>query len=184
MAYRRLAGLALLAATGCMTAPRPTLDAFEAALLASDSATQALSQWCALHDIADAAQIRAITVQGGHSQEAADLRDLLAAGTDEPIGFRHVRLVCGDTIMSEARNWYVPVRLTPAMNRTLESTDTPFGAVAASLGFSRTRLASQRGPFPGCPADTILSQRALLRLPDGRPLALLVECYTAANLGR
>jgi hypothetical protein len=24
----------------------------------------------------------------------------------------------------------------------------------------------------------------MLRLPDGRPLALLVECYTAANLGR
>jgi len=23
----------------------------------------------------------------------------------------------------------------------------------------------------------------VLRLPDGRPLALLVECYTAANLG-
>ena len=167
-----------------MTAPRPTLDAFEAALLASDSATQALSQWCTLHDIADAAQIRAITVQGGQGQAPSDLWDLLAVSVDEPIGYRHVRLVCGDTVMSEARNWYVPSRLTPEMNRTLESTDTPFGAVATSLGFSRTRLASHRGPFPGCPADTILSQRALLRLPDGRPLTLLVECYTSANLGK
>jgi hypothetical protein len=167
-----------------MTPPRPTLDAFEAALLASDSATQALSQWCTRHDIADTAQIRAITVQGGENPATTDVRDLLSASPSEPLGYRHVRLVCGATVLSEAHNWYVPARLTPAMNRTLESTDTPFGTVAAGLGFSRTRLASHHGPFPGCPADTILSQRALLRLPDGRPLALLVECYTSANLGQ
>jgi hypothetical protein len=30
----------------------------------------------------------------------------------------------------------------------------------------------------------VLSHKAMLRLPDGRALALLVECYTAANLTR
>jgi hypothetical protein len=174
----------LLAATGCMTGPRPTLEAFEATLLASDSATQALTRWCALHDIADTARIRAITVQGGDTPAAADLRDLLAVSTAEPLGYRHVRLVCGKTVLSEAHNWYVPSLLAPEMNRTLDESDTPFGTVAASLDFSRTRLASHHGPLPECPADTVLSQRALLRLPDGRPLALLLECYTAANLGR
>jgi hypothetical protein len=69
------------------------------------------------------------------------------------------------------------------MNRTLDTTDTPFGRVAASLGYTRRRLEERRGPLPGCPEDTILSHRALLELPDGRPLSVLIECYTPANLG-
>lgn len=171
-----------------MTEQRPTLDAFEATLLAHDSATQALTGWCARHDIGDPAQIRAAVVRDGGDQGQADWaghadwRDVLAAAPDEPLGYRHVRLVCGEKVLSEAHNWYVPSRLTPEMNHALASTDTPFGTVASTLRFARTRLASRRGPFAECPADTVLSQRALLRLPDGRPLAVLVECYTAANL--
>ena len=67
----------------------------------------------------------------------------------------------------------------------LAATDTPFGRVVAPLGFRRERLASRRGPSNFCtdPA-TVLSQVALLRLPDGRPISLVAECYTAANLGR
>jgi hypothetical protein len=36
-------------------------------------------------------------------------------------------------VLSEADNWYVPSRLTPEMNRMLETTDTPFGRVVESL---------------------------------------------------
>ncbi len=68
------------------------------------------------------------------------------------------------------------------MNELLASSQTPFGKVAAALNFSRERLASLRGPGFGCPAGTIVSHRARLRLPDGKPLALVVECYTRANL--
>jgi hypothetical protein len=68
------------------------------------------------------------------------------------------------------------------MNEALETSDTPFGKVVAPLGFTRKRLASRRGAAEDCPKDTVLSHRALLELPDGRPLSLVVECYTTANL--
>lgn len=165
-----------------------TLDAFEAELLANDSATRALTNWCARRGMADVAAIRAVPVAAGRVAAEAAIRAELAVPDDAPLGYRHVRLVCGDTVLSEAHNWFVPARLTAEMNRTLETTDTPFGIVAGALNFTRTRLGSARGPFASrgaqgqCPEDTVLSQRALLRLPDGRPLALLVECYSAANL--
>ncbi len=171
-----------------MTQNSLSLDDFEAELLSHDSATQALTNWCERRGIADVAAIRAVPVAAGHAAGEAAIRTELAAADDAPLGYRHVRLVCGDTVLSEAHNWFVPERLTPAMNRTLETTDTPFGVVAGALGFTRTRLDSARAPFPPqgalrqCPVDTVLSRRALLRLPVGRPLALLVECYTAANL--
>jgi chorismate-pyruvate lyase len=111
------------------------------------------------------------------------VRRLLRVGPDAPLGYRHVRLRCGETVLSVAHNWYVSSRLTPAMNRTLATGDTPFGRVAASLRFVRRRLAERRGPLPGCPRDTILAHKAVLVLPDGRPLSALVECYTRANLG-
>lgn len=181
--YRALALLALLAGSGCVTdREAPTLAAFEATLFAHDSATRALGQWCARHEIADPATIRAVRIRGGKDAARAGVRAVLAVEQDEPLGFRHVRLVCGGTVLSEARNWYVPSRLAPEMNRALDTTDTPFGAVAGPLGFTRARLASHHGAFPGCPPDTVLSQRGLLRLPDGRPLALLEECYAAAIL--
>jgi hypothetical protein len=98
------------------------------------------------------------------------------------LGYRHVRLACGASVLSEADNWFVPARLTPEMNRTLAGTDTPFGKVAAPLGFRRERLEARRGRAPGCPPRTVLSHRALLRLPSGAPLALVTECYTRAVL--
>ena len=108
----------------------------------------------------------------------------LVIGPEEPIAYRHVRLMCGEATLSDAKNWYVPVRLTAAMNRTLETTDTPFGKVVAPLGFRRERLTAQRGRSPDCPVGTVLSHRAVLRMADGRAISLVAECYTRANLGK
>ncbi len=44
--------------------------------------------------------------------------------------------------MSKADNWFVPARLTAAMNALLDSTQTPFGAVIAPLGPIRRTLDS------------------------------------------
>lgn len=71
----------------------------------------------------------------------------------------------------------MPSRLTPEMNATLAGTDTPFGKVVAPLRFTRQRLEARRGRAEGCPRGTVLSHRAVLRLPDGRPISLVVECY-------
>lgn len=183
-----LLALGLLVVAGLVmvscTAPHARrLRRFEAALEAQDSATAALRQWCAAEHIADPSRIIATPVRDGARAEPAGLRTALGVGPDEPLGYRHVRLACGTMVLSEAHNWYVPARLTPAMNQTLAASDTPFGAVAAPLGFRRERLATIRGSSPDCPPGTVLSHHALLRLPDGAALAFLVECYTRATLG-
>jgi len=177
-ALAALAGTGLLA--GCAG---PALLRFEAALAANDSATAALEQWCATRGIASPARISASVVDGGPG-DPAGARTLLGVGAGERLGFRHVRLDCGGMVLSEAYNWYVPARLTAEMNATLATTRTPFGKVAAPLEFRRERLASARGAKLGCPAGSVVSHQAMLRLPDGRGLALLVECYTRANVDR
>ncbi len=149
-----------------------------------DSATRALEEWCAARGIAEPARIVAIHAEPG--EPAADdsgVRERLEVGAETRLGYRHVRLACGSVVLSDAHNWYVPDRLTSQMNTTLETTDTPFGRAVSSLGFTRHRLASQRGAAAQCPADTILSHRAVLRRPDGQPISLVIECYTPANLG-
>lgn len=178
MASRRAAALAvaLLPLSACTN---PQLPAFERTLAADPSATAALRQWCEARALSTPPTIRATPVKDGKQAPPAEAIALL--GKVET-GYRHVRLSCGDRVLSEAHNWYVPARLSPEMNATLAQTDTPFGQVAAPLGFRRDRLGSKRGAMPGCPPETILSHRALLRLRDGQPLAYVLECYTAANL--
>jgi hypothetical protein len=170
-------GLALLVA-GCS----PSLSRFERTLAANDSATAALGQWCAARGIAAPATIRAIADRSANEPASAATRAALGIGADEPVAFRQVRLACGTDVLSEAKNWYVPARLTPAMNATLLASDTPFGTVVRPLGFRRERLTSQRGRAPECPAGTVLSHRAVLRLADGSGISLVIECYTLANL--
>lgn len=174
-----LAPLPIALVAGCTGTPH--VDDLQRLLARHDSATAALGEWCRLRGMADRPVIAAERIADRLPPSPETLR-LLEAEPGEPIGYRHVRLSCGGVALSIAHNWYLPGRLTAEMNRTLDTTDTPFGRVAASLGYTRRRLEERRGPLPGCPADTILSHRALLELPDGRPLSVLIECYTPGNL--
>jgi len=158
------------------------LARFERTLAANDSATAALTGWCAARGIAQPAAIRAVADRAAREPASPAIRAALGIGSDEPVAFRHVQLLCGAAVLSDAKNWYVPARLTPAMNATLETSETPFGTVVRPLGFRRERLASQRGRAAECPAGTVLSHKALLRLADGRAISLVAECYTRANL--
>lgn len=171
-----------LALVGCVTPQSDNLARFEGALAAQDSATAALGQWCAARAIAPDAVIRAVPVAEEAPVPSAAIRARLGVAETEPLTYRHVRLTCGEVVLSDAQNWYVPARLTADMNRQLQTTDTPFGTVVAPLGFRRERGAAFRGAAPGCPSATILSHSAVLRLADGRAISAVVECYTAANL--
>ncbi len=178
------AALAAAAATvlaACATAPQPggSLGELEAVLASHESATAALEEWCAMRRLADPARVVAEPA-GGRIEPSAESRALLEVNEGAQVGYRHVRLSCGGYVLSDAHNWYVPGRLTPEMNHVLETTRTPFGRVVMPLGFARERLADRRGPAEGCPEDTVLSHRALLRLPGGEPISLVIECYTAA----
>ena len=158
------------------------LMGLEAALAAQPSATRALEDWCGILTGTAQATITASPVAGHDALLPPDARTLLRVAGTEPLGYRHVQLSCSLGTMSEAHNWYVPARLTPEMNIALATTDTPFGKVVAPLHFTREPLASQRSRGHGCPSRTILTHRAVLRMPDGQPLALLVECYSVLNL--
>lgn len=179
MRLRPEALLALLPLAACTT---PGLGEFEKTLAANDSATVALGQWCERRQLAAAPVIRAVADREAVAPPSAAVRQLLGVAPGERVAYRHVRLACGDHVLSVAHNWYVPARLTPAMNQTLATTDTPFGKVVTPLGFRRERLEEKRGALPDCPRGTVLSHEAALKLPDGRAFSVVIECYTRANL--
>jgi len=166
---------------GC--AADPLLTRFNATMNAQDSATLGLERWCAARGIAHPARIEAHGIDDAASSPAGPaIRAALGVDAKEPVRVRHVRLQCGGAVLSDAYNWYVPARLTPAMNTALDTTRVPFGKVVAPIGLHRVALA---GPAPAaCPAGTIRHDRAVLHRDDGLAYSLVSECYTRANLGR
>jgi chorismate-pyruvate lyase len=146
----------------------------KADLLSSNSATVVLGQWCAAGHMADPPAIKALRDRT-EVPATAEIRTLLKAGAAEPIRYRRVKLVCGNHVLSEADNWYVPSRLTLDMNTVLDNSDTPFGTAVKTLNFHRTTLDATEVKDP----HTILRVRALLRTPDETPFSLVVENYTA-----
>jgi len=143
------------------------------------SATLVLAQWCGDLHLATPPRIRAERdplVTPADSQ----VRALLDVDKHTLVGYRRVKLACGDHVLSEADNWYVPSRLTPEMNRTLASSDIPFGTVVAPLKFRRKTLAAaavRQG-------TTIFRVKAVLLNPENRPFSLVMENYQRDLLGR
>lgn len=163
------------------------IAALNAQLLAGGSATLVLDAWCSRNGMAPAGSVKAEKLAGGRAMSTRALRRRLGIGRGEPIGYRRVRLHCGPHILSEADNYYVPARLTAAMNAALDGSDAAFGRVAAPLRYQRRTVSarlfrarsSARGSRP--PADLFV-HRALLTLPDGRPLAYVRETYKSGAL--
>jgi chorismate-pyruvate lyase len=208
-----VATLLLLAAPGFAGAPPPwpdslvgrlealaLIESLSAELLAHDSATLTLERWCADHRLSDPALIVAERVHEADKPATAEVRVALNVKPDEPLFYRRVRLKCGDHVLSEADNWYVPARLTPEMNHVLETTDTPFGKAVAALHFRRHTLSADLlwRPLPkgwemGVAAapneagaltipDHVFEHRAVLSTPDGEPFSEVVETYTGEVL--
>jgi chorismate-pyruvate lyase len=173
------------------------LETLNADLLSNDSATLTLEHWCEVHQLASPSRIVVARVAGVDMPITAQQREELHLATTEPVRHRRVRLLCGPLVLSEADNWYVPGRLTPEINRLLDTTDTPFGKAARSLHFQRHTLSSTRLwlPLPRgwemqasaarAEADVppmppaLLEHRAVLSLPDGTPISEVVETYTS-----
>src|ERR1700728_3202159 len=172
------------------------LQTLNAELLSHDSATATLERWCGSHRLATPPRIVAQRVPGADHPPSDELRRELGATTGEPVRYRHVKLMCGTVLLSEADNWYLPARLTPEMNRQLESTDTPFGRVVQALNFQRHTISAQllwsplsegwemntaggaRGAGELRIPAAVLQHRALLTLPDGTPFSEVVETYS------
>jgi len=176
------------------------LESLNADLLSHDSATLTLDRWCATHELASPARIIAERVHDVDKPPTAEQRRLLDVDAAEPIRYRRVKLTCGPHVLSEADNWYVPARLTPAMNQVLDTTDTAFGRAVQALDFRRRTLSAVLlwSPLPpgwelGAPVPVeegkplaiphgVLEHRAVLTLPDGTPFSTVVETYTGELL--
>lgn len=162
-----------------------TVSALNRELLSHDSATVVLGQWCASHHLADPPVIRAQRDRDVDKPADRRVRTRLNVTSDAPVRYRHVRLTCGDHVLSEADNWYLPASLSPDMNRLLEQTDTPFGVVVRPLAFHRhtlkvTRLLRNGDGLPV--PHAVLRHEAVLTDGAGRPFSYVVETYTSEVL--
>jgi len=206
-----LRGIAMLAAmllTACAGAPPQRADdrlartgllallqTLNADLLSHDSATLTLERWCADHRLAQAPRVVVQRVHDADKTIPADLQARLATDAGSP-RYRHVRLMCGERVLSEADNWYVPGVLTAQMNEQLDTSDEPFGKVVKPLGFQRRTLSAELlwSPLPAGwemadgsstpPASrlrippALLRHRAILYSAAGVPFSAVVETYT------
>jgi len=171
------------------------IETLNVALLAGRSATATLEAWCASHHMAADAKIHARRVVGAAKVVSQDTRRRLELPDDASVKYRRVELLCGDHILSQADNWYVPERLTPEMSEILETTDRPFGYVVKDLAPRRQTIAAdllwrplpegfETQPPPSDHPESDLSipellfeHRALLVKPDGQPFSEVVETY-------
>lgn len=176
--------LALPASAPAAARDRPAqaeLTSLEKDLLAGGSATAILARWCADHRLADPARITALR-DSAAAPAPPEVRRRIGARPGEPIAYRRVRLACGARVLSEADNWYLPSRLTPQMNETLEHTDTPFGAAVKALDFHRVTLGARRlwrAGAAGPPPAQVLRIEAVLISGAGAPIAVVRETYRA-----
>lgn len=178
------------------------LQTLNAQLLSHPSATLTLERWCAAHKLAAEPRVVAHRVHGADKPLPDGARALLGIGADEPVRYRRVALSCGDVVLSDADNWYVPSRLTPEMNQQLDTSDAPFGKVVQPLHFRRETLSADLlwSPLPegwdsGTPLphtddktlaipDHVLQHRAVLYTGSNQPFSLVVESYTSRVLVR
>lgn len=172
------------------------IQTFNAELLVSRSATLTLESWCRDHRLADEPRIRAQVMTDVTRPATADQRQRLEIAGQDDVKYRRVQLRCGTNVLAEADNWYVPARLTPEMNRLLETTDIPFGKAVASLEPYRRTIEVKRlwAPLPDgwerasgklaigtsrplAIPDALLEHRAVLYTRDHKPFSEVVEVY-------
>jgi len=172
------------------------VETLNAEVLASRSATLTLESWCRDHQLAKDPTIVAELVMGVVKGSTAEQRQRLRVMSEAEVKYRRVLLRCGNRVLSEADNWYVPDRLTPDMNRLLDTTGMPFGKVVQPLEPYRRTFAArllwsplpdgwERGSIPAATAtagvlaipDALFEHRAVLYTRGHKPFAEVDEVY-------
>jgi hypothetical protein len=175
------------------------LQTLRAELLGHDSSTAVLQSWCEAHGPPG---LKIVAEHDPKADRPPTEAAKTALGREPGQQVRRVKLACGKTVLSEADNWYLPARLTPEMNHTLDTSDAPFGAVVRPLDFRRRFLSAEllwkplpegwkKGVGP-CSAKAcmspmsippeVLTDTAILATSDGKPFSFVAETYTAAAL--
>jgi hypothetical protein len=152
-------------------------------LLECRSATATLEAFCASDGVSPPRAIKARVLDVAGRPASADQQKRLAVAAGERIAYRKVQLVHGEIVLCEASNWYVPERLTPAMNERLVATDIPFGRAVAGLGPFRQTITSQSLWEPGQPAPAVLfDHHAVVLTESGQIFAEVEEHYVSGLL--
>src|SRR5580658_5641453 len=172
------------------------IETLNAEVLASRSATLTLEDWCRDHQLAKEPAIVAELVRGVAKSPTAEQRQRLQVTPQAEVRYRRVLLRCGNRVLSEADNWYVPDRLTADMNRLLDTTGTPFGKVVQPLepyretfavrllwsplpdGWEHGSIALPSAP-PGILAipDELFEHQAILFTREHKPFSEVDEVY-------
>jgi hypothetical protein len=116
------------------------LQTLNGEILGSRSATHTLETWCRRQRLGEEPRIVAKQLKGRPKALRPEQREWLQVSPTEEVKHRKVQLLCGNRVLSEADNWYLPNRLTAEMNRLLETTDTPFGKAVQPLNPRRRTL--------------------------------------------
>jgi hypothetical protein len=116
------------------------VDALARHITSHSTATAALNAWCAERMARQPGSIVA-RVLADHDADRACYEGSLTIEDGEPLRYRRVALVWGDTTVSEAENWYFPDRLPLRMRSQLLNTNLPFGQVVRDLQPRRTPVA-------------------------------------------
>jgi chorismate-pyruvate lyase len=178
------------------------LQSINSEILAASSATRTLEAWCGDHHMADDPKIVARRVEGVRKEPSAEQLERLDVRDASEVQYRRVELRCGAYVLSEADNWYVPARLTLAMNALLTTTDTPFGkavqplhpyrrTIAVTMLWSplpqgweqqtRSRFRGHRRRLLPIPKD-VFQHRAVLYTAGHQPFSEVVETYQSEML--
>lgn len=147
-------------------------------LMSFPTATSALAAWLSARGMGSDV-LRAEIMGVAYGNAGATRKGTIAT--------RHVRLVCGSRVLSEATIAYRAYVLPDELRHQLETTDRPFGAVVEPLGpFRRTTLArvlpAQKTLTSLDQADAftpILELHATVLTANHGPIVRVHEVYTA-----
>ena len=141
-------------------------------LIAGATATDTLLAWCDEHGLSAGPITVEIRQRFAPALVPDEVVPALELSPGEAIHYRQVRLMRG-SLPPAAENWFVPQRLTAAMNEALIETNVPFGRVIAPLQPARRLLAVHPQPH----AEIILVQSAVILSRLGTALAFVKESY-------
>jgi chorismate-pyruvate lyase len=171
------------------------VETLNATLLASNSATKTLEAWCGAHHMAKDAVLHARLRRDVQKLITPEQRARLKIGPDEAVVYRRVDLACGDHVLSQADNWYVPGRLQPSMEKALETSDIPFGRAVQTLhprrqtfgvdvlwkplpdGWELTPPPDHTGADLAIP-PVLFEHHAIVYSAEGQPISEVDEHYT------
>jgi hypothetical protein len=142
-------------------------------LIAGATATDTLLAWCDEHGLSEGPITVEIEQCFAPVVVPDEVLQALELDPGDTIHYRQVRLMRGSLALAAAENWFVPQRLTAAMNEALIETNIPFGRVIAPLQPARRLLAVHPQPH----AEIILHHSAVILSKPGTALAFVKESY-------